>query len=68
MITVAATAPDWAPDRASPSPTTSATRDVTRTAATMAAKGGHSVLLRPSGASLTVTALRSTEIARMANV
>ena len=67
-MTVAAMAPEVAELRAKPNPTIMAMINVTTTAAITAGSGAHSTSLRPNGALRMVTALRSTEIARTANV
>ena len=65
--TVAATAPDLAPDRARPTPTTSPVTAVTTTAAAAATSGSSDTPSRPRGTSGTMRALRSTVVARSAN-
>ena len=65
-MTVAATAPDLAPERASPSPTTSPATTVIITAAAAAASGLSDTSSRPRGTSGTIRALRSTVVASSA--
>ena len=67
VMTVAATAPDLAPERARPKPTTSPTTTVIATAAAAATSGLSDTSSSPRGTSGTIRALRSTVVASSAN-
>ncbi len=66
VMTVAATAPDWAPERTSPSPRMTATTMQTTIATRSATKGLTSTSAMPNGASGMMVALRSDEMANRA--
>ena len=66
VMTVAATAPDCAPDRTSPSPTITATTMQMAMAMATATTGPVPASVRPNGASGMIVALRSGEMAKSA--
>ncbi len=66
-MTVAATAPDCAPERTRPSPTITATTMQTTMAMSTARTGPVPASARPNGASGMIVALRSGEMANSAN-
>ena len=68
MITVAATAPDFAPERARPRPTITPATLVSTIAAAAATTGLSETSSRPSGTSGTIRSLLFTVVASKANV
>ena len=68
VMTVGAIAPDAAPERTSPRPTTVATTPLTATATPIAAAGCTVTSTSPNGASGTRWALRARSMANSTNV